>query len=153
MGITKNGKDSDNVLNVNGKWDFNLSKLAVGTGATLNIKQGAEVNNVYWLQIHGHSDKATANIDGTLNVARLVGSEKNNSGDTSIKGTINVTGALNVFGDGKDNDASTTKPGEYSNDVQLAYTKLNINAGGTVALATKDAWDDVSRLLLTQALA
>ena len=32
---------------------------------------------------------------------------------------------------------------KYGNDVQLAYTKLNINAGGTVALATKDAWDDV----------
>ena len=105
VGITKNGKDSDNVLNVNGKWDFNLSKLAVGTGATLNIKQGAEVNNVYWLQMHGFSDKAAANIDGTLNVGRLLGSEvnENESGSSSIqiKGSINVTGALNVFGDGK----------------------------------------------------
>ena len=145
VGITKNGKDSDNVLNVNGKWDFNLSKLAVGTGATLNIKQGAEVNNVYWLQMHGFSDKAAANIDGTLNVGRLLGSEvnENESGSSSIqiKGSINVTGALNVFGDGKADGPSDKQ--KYGNDVQLAYTKLNINAGGTVALATKDAWDDV----------
>ena len=140
-GDGQQGKDSKNVLNVNGKWDFNLSKLAVGTGATLNIKQGAEVNNVYWLQMHGFTDKAAANIDGTLNVGRLLGSEKNNSGDTAIKGSINVTGALNVFGDGKADGPSDKQ--QYGNDVQLAYTKLNINAGGTVALATKDAWDDV----------
>ena len=104
VGLEEKGKNSDNVLNVNGKWDFNLSKLAVGTGATLNIKQGAEVNNVHWLQMHGFSDKAAANIDGTLNVGRLLGSEVNeNESGTSvqIKGSINVTGALNVFGDGK----------------------------------------------------
>ena len=140
-GDGQQGKDSKNVLNVNGKWDFNLSKLAVGTGATLNIKQGAEVNNVYWLQMHGFTDTAAANIDGTLNVGRLLGSEKNNSGDTAIKGSINVTGALNVFGDGKADGPSDKQ--QFGNDVQLAYTKLNINAGGTVALATKDAWDDV----------
>ena len=141
VGISEKGKDSNNVLNVNGKWDFNFAKLAVGTGATLNIKQGSEVTNVERLQIHGFTDKAAANIDGTLNVGRLLGSEKNNSVDTAIKGSINVTGALNVFGDGKEDGPNDKQ--QYGNDVQLAYTKLNINAGGTVALATKDAWDDV----------
>ena len=143
VGLEEKGKNSDNVLNVNGKWDFNLSKLAVGTGATLNIKQGAEVNNVYWLQMHGFTDTAAANIDGTLNVGRLLGSEvnENETSPVQIKGSINVTGALNVFGDGKADGPSDKQ--KFGNDVQLAYTKLNINAGGTVALATKDAWDDV----------
>ena len=128
---------TQSTLTVNGKWDFGGARLNAGAAATVNIKEGAVISNVERLQIGGTDSDTVVNIDGTANIQRLIG----NVGT----GKINVAGTLNIKGDGKDNDASTTKPGEFTNDVQLTKATLNINAGGTVSLA-KDAWDDVLKV-------
>ena len=128
---------TQSTLTVNGKWDFGGARLNAGAAATVNIKEGAVISNVERLQIGGTDSDTVVNIDGTANIQRLIG----NVGT----GKINVAGTLNIKGDGKDNDASTTKPGEFTNDVQLTKVTLNINAGGTVSLE-KDAWDDVIKI-------
>ena len=120
-------------LTVNGAWNFGGARLNVGSAATATIETGAKIDNVERLQIGGTDTDTVVNIDGTANIQRLIG----NVGT----GKINVEGTLNIQGDGKA-DASTSKPGEFTNDVYLTKAKLNINAGGTVSLA-KDAWDDV----------
>ena len=124
---------TQSTLNVNGKWDFGGARLNAGAAATVNIKEGAVISNVERLQIGGTETDTVVNIDGTANIQRLIG----NVGT----GKINVAGTLNIQGDGKA-DASTSKPGEFTNDVYLTKAKLNIDAGGTVSLA-EDAWDDV----------
>ena len=139
VGVGQEGKDSTNTLNVYGKWDFANAKLAVGNNGTLNIKKGAEVSNIERLQIHGNNvaAKNTINIDGTLNLQRLLAAESETTGGD----VINVNGTFNITGDGK--TETKGESGKYANDVQLTKATLNINAGGTVALTTKDAWDDV----------
>ena len=139
VGVGQEGKDSTNTLNVNGKWDFANAKLAVGNNGTLNIKKGAEVSNIERLQIHGNNvaAKNTVNVDGILKIQRLLAAEsQNTTGDE-----INVNGTFEIHGDGKKETANAS--GNYANDVQLTKATLNIKAGGTVSLATKDAWDDV----------
>ena len=122
---------TQSTLKVNGEWDFGGARLNVGDAGTATIETGAKIYNVERLQLGSNAD---VNIKGTANIQRLIGDKGT--------GNINVTGTLNIKGDGKDNDASTTKPGEFTNDVYLTKAKLNITAGGTVSLA-KDAWDDV----------
>ena len=142
VGVGQAGKDSTNILNINGKWDFANAKLAVGNNGTLNINEGAEVSNIERLQIHGNNvaAKNTINIDGTLKIQRLLAAEsQNTTGDE-----INVNGTFEIHGDGKTETANAS--GNYANDVQLTKATLNINAGGTVSLATKDAWDDVLKV-------
>ena len=139
VGVGQDGKDSTNTLNVNGKWDFANAKLAVGNNGTLNINEGAEVSNIDRLQIHGNNvaAKNTVNVDGTLKIQRLLAAEsQNTTGDE-----INVKGTFEIHGDGKTETANAS--GNFANDVQLTKATLNIKAGGTVSLATKDAWDDV----------
>ena len=51
---------------------------------------------------------------------------------------------MNITGNGKEDGPNSKN--EYVNDVQLSKVTLNINAGGTVALTTKDAWDDVLKV-------
>ena len=142
VGVGEAGKDSTNTLNVYGKWDFANAKLAVGNNGTLNIKKGAEVSNIERLQIHGNkvAAKNTINIDGTLNIQRLLAAESETTGGDEI----NVNGTFNITGDGKTETKNAS--GTYANDVQLTKATLNINAGGTVALTTKDAWDDVLKV-------
>ncbi|WP_317383744.1 hypothetical protein, partial [Anaerobiospirillum succiniciproducens] len=142
VGVGQDGKDSTNTLNVNGEWDFANAKLAVGNNGTLNINEGAEVSNIERLQIHGNNvaAKNTINIDGILNLQRLLAAEsQTTSGDE-----INVKGTFNITGDGK--TETKGESGKYANDVQLTKATLNIKAGGTVSLATKDAWDDVLKV-------
>ena len=142
VGVGEAGKDSTNTLNVNGKWDFANAKLAVGNNGTLNINEGAEVSNIERLQIHGNNvaAKNTINIDGTLNLQRLLAAESQTTGGDEI----NVKGTFNITGDGK--TETKGESGKYANDVQLTKATLNIKAGGTVSLATKDAWDDVLKI-------
>ena len=125
---------TQSTLTVNGEWDFGGARLNVGNAATATIATGAKIDNVERIQVGSDAD---VNISGKANIQRLIG----NVGT----GNINVAGTLNIKGDGKDNDASTTKPGEFTNDVQLTKVTLNINAGGTVSLE-KDAWDDVIKI-------
>ena len=133
------GHNSDDAakhnLTVNGKWDFGGARLNAGAGGTVDINQGAEISNIERLQIGGTATNTIVNIKGTANIQRLLGSEGN--------GTVNVTGNLNILGDGKTETANSS--GTYANDVQLTKATLNINAGGTVSLA-KDAWDDVLKV-------
>ena len=117
-------------LTVNGKWDFGGARLNVGSAATATIETGAKIDNVERLQVGSTAD---VNIKGTANIQRLIGDKGT--------GNINVTGSLNIKGDGKDDGPNASQ--EYTNDVYLKTAKLNIEAGGTVALTTKDAWDDV----------
>ena len=122
-------------LTVNGKWDFGGARLNAGAGGTVDINQGAEISNVERLQIGGTATNTIVNIKGTANIQRLLGSEGT--------GTVNVTGKLNILGDGKTETKNAS--GHYANDVQLTKATLNINAGGTVSLA-EDAWDDVIKI-------
>ena len=122
-------------LIVNGKWDFGGARLNAGAGGTVDINQGAEISNVERLQIGGTATNTIVNIKGEANIQRLLGSEGT--------GTVNVTGKLNILGDGKTETKNAS--GHYANDVQLTKATLNINAGGTVSLA-KDAWDDVIKI-------
>ena len=142
VGVGQDGKDSTNTLNVNGKWDFANAKLAVGNNGTLNINEGAEVSNIERLQIHGNqvAAKNTVNVDGTLKIQRLLAAESQTTGGDEI----NVKGTFEIHGDGKTETANAS--GNYANDVQLTKATLNIKAGGTVSLATKDAWDDVLKV-------
>ena len=141
VGVGQAGKDSTNILNINGKWDFANAKLAVGNNGTLNINEGAEVSNIERLQIHGNQvdAKNTVNVNGALKIKRLLAAESQTTGGDEI----NVKGTLEILGDGTEETANAS--GNYANDVQLTKATLNINAGGTVSLA-EDAWDDVIKI-------
>ncbi|MDO4676918.1 MAG: hypothetical protein Q4A68_10275, partial [Anaerobiospirillum succiniciproducens] len=141
VGAALNGADADPTLNVSGKWDFANAKLSVGNGGKLNIKHGADVSNIERLQIFGESGNTITTIDGTLTIQRLLGNENYTNADA---GKIDVNGTFNITGNGKEDGPNSKN--EYVNDVQLSKVTLNINAGGTVALTTKDAWDDVLKV-------
>ena len=144
VGVGADGKESTNTLNVNGKWDFGNAKLAVGNNGTLYINEGAEVSNIERLQIHGNKldvkTKNTVNVNGTLKIKRLLAAESQTTGGDEI----NVKGTLEILGDGTKETANAS--GNYANDVQLTKATLNINAGGTVSLVNKDAWDDIIKI-------
>ena len=138
VGATLAGAKANPTLNVSGKWDFANAMVSVGNGGKLNIKNGADVSNIERLQIFGESGNTITTIDGTLTIQRLLGNENYTKDDA---GKIEVNGTFNITGNGKADGPSAAD--KYSNDVQLSKVTLNINAGGTVALTTKDAWDDV----------
>ena len=134
--IEVKGADASNkgTLNVEGKWDFGGALLSAGEHSETNIKAGAIASNISALKVGASS---TINVAGTATIDRLLGSE------TGDAGPINVTGTLNIKGDGK-TDKQTD--GTYVNDVQHTTAQFNINAGGTLALTTQDAWDDVLKV-------
>ena len=138
VGATLAGAKANPTLNVSGKWDFANAMVSVGNGGKLNIKNSADVSNIERLQIFGESGNTITTIDGTLTIQRLLGNENYTKDDA---GKIEVNGIFNITGNGKADGPSAAD--KYSNDVQLSKVTLNINAGGTVALTTKDAWDDV----------
>ena len=134
--IEVKGADASNkgTLNVEGKWDFGGALLSAGEHSETNIKAGASASNISALKVGATS---TINVAGTATIDRLLGSETGNAGP------INVTGTLNIKGDGK-TDKQTD--GTYVNDVQHTTAQFNINAGGTLALTTQDAWDDILKV-------
>ena len=130
--IGKADTSGTSTFDVHGSWDFQNAGLYVAKGATANINAGAQITNVERLKVE---DGSTTNIHGTANINRL--QAEASTGD----GQVNVYGTLNIRGDGQKDGPNASQ--KYSNDVYLKKGKLNINAGGTVALTTKDAWDDV----------
>ena len=141
VGATLAGANAKPTLNVSGKWDFANAKVSVGNGGKLNINHGADVSNIERLQIFGESGNTITTINGTLTIQRLLGNENFTKDDA---GRIDVNGTFNITGNGKEDGPNSKN--EYANDVQLSKVTLNINAGGTVALTTKDAWDDVLKV-------
>ena len=141
VGATLAGANANPTLNVSGKWDFANAKVSVGNGGKLNINHGADVSNIERLQIFGESGNTITTINGILTIQRLLGNEKFTNDDA---GRIDVNGTFNITGNGKEDGPNSNN--EYANDVQLSKVTLNINAGGTVALTTKDAWDDVLKV-------
>ena len=130
--IGKADTSGTSTVDVHGSWDFQNAGLYVAKGATATINAGAQITNVERLKVE---DGSTTNIHGTANINRL--QAEASTGD----GQVNVYGTLNIRGDGQKDGPNASQ--KYSNDVYLKKGKLNINAGGTVALTTKDAWDDV----------
>ncbi|MGN8852482.1 beta strand repeat-containing protein [Anaerobiospirillum succiniciproducens] len=120
-------------FDVHGTWDFNNAGLYVAKNATATIHEGASITDVERLKVE---DNSNTNIYGTANINRLQAEAEQGTGK------VNVYGTLNIRGDGKEKDGPSSS-NTYTNDVYLKKGTLNIHAGGTVALTTKDAWDDV----------
>ncbi len=133
------GRDSGGSLEVNGKWDFGGARLTLGASGNATISSNAEVTNIDTIQMGGKIGESSLNIKGEATVKRLLAAE--NTG-----GSLNVSGTLNITGDGDITDEGPDVNKVYYNDVNLNTSALNILAGGTVALTTKDAWDDVLKV-------
>ena len=123
----------DATLTVAGNWDFGGARLAVATAGVTNFN--GTVTNVESLAT---SQSGVINIGAGADVTagRLMGSEDKDASTAKI----NVDGKLTFIGDGT---ADQKEPnGDYTNDIMLTKTSIDINNGGTLAITTEDALDD-----------
>ena len=126
------GASGSSVLIVDGTWDFGKSIVNAGSNGTVTINGTA--NNVGDLRLRegGH-----AIINGAMDTDRLLATWTSGS-------TLDINGTLTVTGDGDETDeGATAGDNKYSNDVQLTKATVNINNGGTFALNTADAVEDI----------
>ena len=129
----------DASLNVDGSWNFADARIVAGQSGSVSL--GGTVTNVNSLMLNGDGS-VTVEEGANVTVQRLLGSE----GGT---GALTVNGNLAFTGDGlNDKEASSTE-GEYVNDVNLLNTPVTVNAGGTLAFTTEDAWDDFLKKTVT----
>ena len=120
------------VFTVKGTWDFGGSVIKAGSSGTVTIDGTA--NNVGELRLQ-QGGKTT--INGAMEIDRLLGSEADG-------GTLNINGTLSVTGDGTTETKNSDD--EYRNDVYLTEATVNINNGGTFAITTADAVEDVIKV-------
>lgn len=120
-------------LNVSGNWNFGDARIVAGQSGSVSL--GGTVTNVDSLMLNGNGS-VTVREGANVIVQRLLGSE------SSATGTITVNGTLAFTGDGLDDKEASSREGEYVNDVNLTKAKVSVDAGGTLAFTTEDAWDD-----------
>ena len=120
------------VLTVKGTWDFGGSVIKAGSSGTVTIDGTA--NNVGELRLQQGGETT---INGAMEIDRLLGSEADG-------GTLNINGTLTVTGDGTTETKNSDD--EYRNDVYLTEATVNINNGGTFAITTADAVEDVIKV-------
>ena len=119
-------------LEVDGSWNFGDARIVAGQSGSVSL--GGTVTNVDSLMLNGDGS-VTVEEGANVTVQRLLGSE----GGT---GALTVNGNLAFTGDGLDDKEASSKKDEFVNDVNLLNTPVTVNAGGTLAFTTKDAWDD-----------
>ena len=120
------------VFTVKGTWDFGGSVIKAGSSGTVTIDGTANNVGELRLQQGGKTD-----VNGAMEIDRLLGSE-------SGGGTLNINGTLTVTGDGTTETKNSDD--EYRNDVYLTEATVNINNGGTFAITTADAVEDVIKV-------
>ena len=120
------------VFTVKGTWDFGGSVIKAGSSGTVTIDGTA--NNVGELRLQQGGETT---INGAMEIDRLLGSEPDG-------GTLNINGSLTVTGDGTTETKNSDD--EYRNDVYLTEATVNINNGGTFAITTADAVEDIIKV-------
>ncbi|HIV56251.1 MAG TPA: hypothetical protein H9898_10795, partial [Candidatus Anaerobiospirillum stercoravium] len=122
----------DSTLYVDGNWNFGGARLVADTSGTATLS--GTVSNVGELVIN-RAGKIEIASNANVTATRLLGSE------SGASGSIDINGMLTFQGDGR--TETKNDKGEYANDISLTTTNININNGGTLAIAGADAVEDI----------